>query len=131
MHEQEILCKRDRDYACAQACVCAFVRFCVSAFVCLCVGACVFVYQSRFRSHPCCCNAQYFLDYGLAAAEVKGRVVNQFASGDFFGEVSFVATATTLLQVTHTHTTAHKHRDRHRHSIDTDTSKRTHKHTHT
>ena len=41
---------------------------------------------------------QYFLDYGLATAEVDGRVVNTFTAGDFFGEVSFVATAAGLLE---------------------------------
>ena len=43
-----------------------------------------------------CVFDQYFLDHGSAVAEVDGVVVNSFAAGDFFGEISFVATATSL-----------------------------------
>ena len=42
--------------------------------------------------------AMYFLDNGSAAADVDGSIVNTFAAGDFFGEVSFVATAASLLE---------------------------------
>ena len=41
---------------------------------------------------------QYFLDYGLAVAQVEGRVVNTFIAGDFFGEVAFIATAACLME---------------------------------
>ena len=66
---------------------------------------------------------QYFLDYGVASAEIEvrgvegddrlqirclcnsersknmqGRVVNTFMPSDFFGEVAFVATAASLLE---------------------------------
>jgi hypothetical protein len=41
---------------------------------------------------------QYFLDHGFAVAEVDGVVVNTFTAGDFFGEISFVATAASLME---------------------------------
>ena len=40
----------------------------------------------------------YFLDCGYASAEIDGRVVNVFMSGDFFGEVSFIATVASILE---------------------------------
>jgi CRP-like cAMP-binding protein len=42
--------------------------------------------------------AMYFLDCGSAAATMSGRVVNSFTAGDFFGEVSFLATAVSVLE---------------------------------
>ena len=32
-------------------------------------------------------------------AEIDGRIVNTFMPGDFFGEVSFIATASSILEV--------------------------------
>ncbi len=40
----------------------------------------------------------YFLDCGYASAEIDGRVVNVFMSGDFFGEVAFIATVASILE---------------------------------
>ena len=42
------------------------------------------------------CPVQYFVDVGMAAAEVGGRIVNTFGPGDFFGEAAFFGTAVSL-----------------------------------
>jgi len=42
---------------------------------------------------------QYFLDTGLATAAIDGRIVNTFSPGDFFGEVAFIATAASIIEV--------------------------------
>jgi len=45
------------------------------------------------------CVWQYFLDTGLATAAIDGRIVNTFSPGDFFGEVAFIATAASIIEV--------------------------------
>ena len=45
---------------------------------------------------------QYFLDTGCASAAIDARTVNTFYPGDFFGEVAFIATAASILEVVYT-----------------------------
>ena len=40
---------------------------------------------------------RYFIDTGAAHASIRGLIATEFKSGDFFGEIAFVATCKKIL----------------------------------